>query len=295
MSHTVTASEYHNQHLTKMPSTFRLYRMALMPKKRHAKSAEEIPHLSVELPSVRFNPKKVSSYADVCGFQFNGKTVPVTYPHVLAFNLHLELMVSASFPIPLLGLVHIRNTIRSVRRIHLNESIDIQVSLTEARDTNKGIEFDLTSKIFSQGECIWESVSTNLYRHAITSSGSVHQPKLLKHFRFTEFWNIKENTGRNYAKVSGDSNPIHLHRWAAKAFGFKQAIAHGMWTKARTLAALQPLLKTDSLLIETEFKQPIFLPSNVGLHYDEHDTEIEFEVRNEANDKTHMKGRICKI
>ncbi|MDQ9817487.1 MaoC/PaaZ C-terminal domain-containing protein, partial [Acinetobacter bereziniae] len=45
-------------------------------------------------------------------------------------------------------------------------------------------------------------------------------------------WNILENTGRRYAKVSGDFNLIHIHAITAKAFGFKQAIAHGMWSKA---------------------------------------------------------------
>ena len=35
--------------------------------------------------------------------------------------------------------------------------------------------------------------------------------------------------------VSGDVNPIHLSGLTAKAFGFKRAIAHGMWVKARAL------------------------------------------------------------
>ena len=39
--------------------------------------------------------------------------------------------------------------------------------------------------------------------------------------------------------VSGDRNPIHMHELTAKAFGFPRAIAHGMWTKARCLAALE--------------------------------------------------------
>ncbi|GLQ31939.1 dehydratase [Litoribrevibacter albus] len=266
-----------------------------MPKKHHAKKAEEIPHMAVEINSISFNAKKVADYAELCGFQFNGKTVPITYPHILAFNLHMELMVNPSFPVPLLGLVHVRNSIRSYRSIGLNESIDIHVSLSEARDTDKGIEFDLTTQVYSQGERVWESVSTNLYRKSQKAIKSPYQPKALKDYRFAEFWTLKENTGRKYAKVSGDSNPIHLHKWTAKAFGFKQAIIHGMWTKARTLAALQPLLKSDAICIETEFKQPIFLPSKVGLHYDENSDGIAFEVRNKGNDKVHMKGRVSCI
>ena len=51
-------------------------------------------------------------------------------------------------------------------------------------------------------------------------------------------WRIPDDAGRRYAKVSGDVNPIHLSGLTAKAFGFKRAIAHGMWVKARVLGAL---------------------------------------------------------
>ena len=46
--------------------------------------------------------------------------------------------------------------------------------------------------------------------------------------------------GRRYGLVSGDMNPIHLSAPSAKLFGFRQAIAHGLWTKARALAAMLP-------------------------------------------------------
>ena len=45
-------------------------------------------------------------------------------------------------------------------------------------------------------------------------------------------------SGASYAAVSGDVNPIHLYPLSARAMGFPRQIAHGMWTSARTLAAL---------------------------------------------------------
>lgn len=295
MSHSYSATDCPVLHLNKMPSTLSLYRRAILPKKHVAKSADQIPHLTVEITNQAFDAKKIKDYADVCGFRFNHDTLPVSYPHVLAFSLHLELMVSPEFPLPLLGLVHVRNQIRSTRSIQLSERVDIHVSLTEARDTDKGIEFDLTTTVLSEGQTIWESISTNLYRVASNKQSSRKAPPELANFRFLEEWAVKENTGRCYAKASGDSNPIHIHKWSARTFGFKQAIAHGMWTKARTLASLQRRLKTDALFIETEFKQPIFLPSTVALHYDETSEGMTFEIRNEANNRVHMKGSVCKL
>ena len=68
--------------------------------------------------------------------------------------------------------------------------------------------------------------------------------------------------GREYAAVSGDHNPIHLYPLTAKAFGFPRQIAHGMWTKARCVAALENRLP-DAVRVEVEFKKPIFLPGTV--------------------------------
>ncbi|MCW2537735.1 MAG: MaoC domain protein dehydratase, partial [Modestobacter sp.] len=48
------------------------------------------------------------------------------------------------------------------------------------------------------------------------------------------------------------------------AFGFKRAIAHGMWVKARALAALSGRLP-DAVAVDVGFRKPLFLPSTVTL------------------------------
>ncbi|AGH45935.1 MaoC/PaaZ C-terminal domain-containing protein [Paraglaciecola psychrophila] len=52
-------------------------------------------------------------------------------------------------------------------------------------------------------------------------------------------WDLSSTLGRQYAKVSGDFNPIHLNKWLAKLFGFQQHIIHGMLTKSYCISALQ--------------------------------------------------------
>jgi acyl dehydratase len=73
-------------------------------------------------------------------------------------------------------------------------------------------------------------------------------------------WQLPAQLGRDYAKASGDFNPIHLHALTAKAFGFPRAIAHGMWTLARTLAALQPSKQLAAANVHGDFKSPMLLP-----------------------------------
>ena len=77
----------------------------------------------------------------------------------------------------------------------------------------------------------------------------------------TETLEIAENTGWRYARVSGDFNPIHLTARTAKMFGFKQAVAHGMWSMGRCLAAAAPHLPNGKIQVDTQFKLPVYMPS----------------------------------
>jgi acyl dehydratase len=52
----------------------------------------------------------------------------------------------------------------------------------------------------------------------------------------TALWQLGVDTGRAYAAVSGDFNPIHLSVLSAKALGMRRSIAHGMYLASRALA-----------------------------------------------------------
>lgn len=71
-----------------------------------------------------------------------------------------------------------------------------------------------------------------------------------------------QDVGSRYAAVSRDHNPIHLHRLTARAFEFPKAIAHGMYTKARRLAALDPRLP-EAYTVDVRFGRPVLLPATV--------------------------------
>ena len=98
-------------------------------------------------------------------------------------------------------------------------------------------------------------------------------------------WRVDAATGRRYAAVSGDVNPIHLYPWTARAFGFPRAIAHGMWTAARALAALEGRLP-EALSYDVTFGKPLLLPSTVELRTRAVDGGWDVDVR------SHLTGAI---
>jgi acyl dehydratase len=204
---------------------------------------------------VTVDPVALAKYAHVCGFTLRDE-LPPTYPHVLAFGMHMELLGKA--PFSAVGVVHIANRIVQHRPLLLGEELSLSVSVSELRPHRRGRQFDFVSEVRVADELVWEDVSTNLKRgdgdESLAREPEFELPPV------TAQWRLPDDLGRRYAAVSGDHNPIHLHAWSAKAFGFPRAIAHGMWTKARCLSALR---LPEAFTADVRFKKPILLPGKV--------------------------------
>jgi hypothetical protein len=236
-----------------------------------------LPDLELE-ETVCAEPHRVADYARVCGFRVRDE-LPATYPHVLAFPQHMRLMTDGSFPFRAVGLVHIENRIAVKRPLRAGEPLQVRVRPEE--HPREGA-FTLVTEVSADGELAWREESTMLRRGA--GSGG-RAPADAAEAAFVAEWRLPGDLGRRYASVSGDRNPIHLHPITAKAFGFPRPIAHGMWTKARCLAALEPSLP-EAFEVAVEFRKPILLP-----------TRVEFERAGErfrvrGGDRVHLLGRF---
>lgn len=207
----------------------------------------------------------LARYARVCGFPYDD-ALPAVYPHLLTFGLQVRLMSGRDFPLPLPGLVHVANTITAHRRIDASEPLHVAVHAERFAGHPKGAQVDLVAAVDVGGERVWDGRSSYLARgaHAPSPGEDRPAPPEIADGPAAAVWRVPGDTGRRYAAVSGDVNPIHLHPLTARAFGFPRAIAHGMWTAARALAALQGRLP-DALTYDVAFGRPLLLPSTVEL------------------------------
>jgi acyl dehydratase len=225
-----------------------------------------LPDTRLAREGVRVDPAGVADYARVCRFPLTD-ALPVTYPHVLAFPLQVALMTDRSFPLALPGLVHVRNLIEVERPIGAEEALDLEVWAERFAGHRSGATVDLCASVSTGGVEVWRGRSTYLARGAQAPDGapaSDVEVTVGALERPAAQWRVPEDAGRRYARVSGDVNPIHLSGLTAKAFGFKRAIAHGMWVEARALAALSGRLPV-ALTVDVAFRKPLFLPSTVTL------------------------------
>jgi hypothetical protein len=255
---------------------------------------EEIPDLELELGGVRSDSEAVAAYAKVCGFSLRDH-LPPTYPHVLAFPLQMAVMADGSFPFGAVGLVHVENRIVQRRRIGLGEELRLNVRPTPLESHRRGRTFTLVTEARIGDETVWESTSTMLRRGgnkpaADGPKADAYRPDSAYRQEVGAEWRLGGDLGRRYAAVSGDRNPIHMHSLTAKPLGFRRAIAHGMWTKARCLAALESRLP-DAFSVEVSFRKPIFLPGRVEFLSGEEGERIDFAVRDAKRGTPHLEGR----
>jgi hypothetical protein len=83
------------------------------------------------------------------------------------------------------------------------------------------------------------------------------------------YFRIGAKAGLDFAKLTGDFNPIHWIPAAARASGFKNVILHGFGTLARTFEVLvRAKLAGDAgalAMIDVRFTRPLVLPASVGV------------------------------
>ncbi|WP_037074732.1 MaoC/PaaZ C-terminal domain-containing protein [Pseudonocardia spinosispora] len=251
------------ENLTTEPRLGSRYALALLPWR--GGGGGELPDRELALDGLTVDPGRLADYARVCGFPLDGR-LPTTFPQVLSFGPQVQLMTEPGFPLRLPGLVHLRQRITVHRPIGADERLDLRVRAADLRPHAKGTQVDLLSSVTVSGEEVWSAVSTYLSRGTPTGTAEAErEPAEVPDAPLAARWHLAGDTGRRYAAVSGDVNPIHLHPLAAKAFGFPGAIAHGMWTAARCLATLQGRLP-EAYDLDVVFRKPVVLPSDVQLH-----------------------------
>lgn len=274
--------------LTAPPATAPLFARAALgalPTRR----PRELPDTVLVAPEQAIDIDHLAAYTRVCGFNLSDR-LPPTYPHVLGFGLQLELMTGNDFPFPLLGLVHIRNRITRHRAIRTDELLTLRVHATGLDTHERGSQFTLMTEASVDGTVVWSGETTYLRRNGSSGGGPRRTRDAPEQPETAAVWRLSEDTGRRYAEVSGDRNPIHLHWLAARAFGFRRAIAHGMYTKARCLAALDSRLPA-AIHAEVEFAAPVPLPSTVDFCRSPERDGWRFALHGEGG-RRHLSGTV---
>ena len=283
----------------KAPTVLRYYPRAVLARRQACVPAgASVPRLEAAVEALAVSPGHLARYRDVCGFP-QGDGLPVTYPHVLAMPLHLALMTHPAFVVRLMGLIHVANVIEWLRPLPAEGRYLARVWLEGHRDTDRGQEFDLYTEFEDPTGVAWRETSTLLARQRASSAQASRSARAaLRHPKPRAGEAVAETAidagrqvGRRYGRVSGDLNPIHIAGWGARMFGFERPVAHGMWSMARSLAALGPDL-APGCRISVEFKLPLFLGASARLQHWRGDDGWIFVLKDGPAQRPHLSGSV---
>jgi acyl dehydratase len=272
------------------------YVKVLLSKKPYvAPEGTRIQPVQLNVKKVRLSSSHLNRYNAICGAPAD--EIPPAYLHVLAMPLHMQLFIVKNFPVKVLGLIHLRNTIRVLGNINVRAPLSLGVSCDTMRLTDFGQEYDFTTRYEQDGRIVWEEVSTMFARGNTAPKEGTKRPSIERSAHpesgtNTETLEIAENTGWRYAKISGDFNPIHLTARTAAMFGFKQAVAHGMWSLGRCLGSAARQLPTGKMQIDTQFKLPVYLPSQALARTWAVDNGVDISMCTPRGDRLHLAMQV---
>lgn len=289
------------------PRLMTLYATALarsaQARLRRGGRAFDLPTDRHRLDNLTAAPRKVDAFQNLMG-RPQAEFLPSGYIHTLAFPVAVSVLARQDFPLPLLGMIHLRNEVDHLRPIPLDERLGVTAWVENLLPHRTGTQVDVVVDVRSGSEPVWRGRSTYLAKgiHLPDAGGagagaeSDRGTAELPGYPTTK-WALRGDTGRRYAAVSGDYNPIHLSVPSARALGMKRPIAHGMYLASRMLAEAGPGEATP-FRWTVDFRAPVTLPSNVLItaHVDRSSTAewrgAEVVAWDPRRRRTHFSGRL---
>jgi hypothetical protein len=276
-----------------------MYAGALLSSRKRPGVVKALKPVTFVRPAVTLDAAEIAAYAKVCGFKPEAG-VPVLYPQMLTFPLAMEFFASEHCPWPAMGTVHLGNRIVQHAKLNVGDVLRVEMRTGELLAHEKGQIFTLEFAISRDEELVWEGTMTALRIGVKNPVGQEYTSALSADVDLScqATFSAPADIGRRYGLVSGDMNPIHLTAASAKLFGFRQAIAHGLWTKARALAAMLPRQPIEKAEVVVEFKTPLYLPGRASLWSarqvkGKQPHNAIFEVRNAKGDKPHLRAQLA--
>lgn len=256
---------------------------------------DTLPDRTLRIDELPIDRANVAEYAAVTGLRY-GDAVPLTYPFALTFPTVMALLTDFDFPFSAMGAVHVENHIKQYRPIAVTDTVGVATRAENMREHRKGLLVDIVTEVGVGDETAWHQVTTFLHqqRTSLSDQPKPAPPKQPKLPPPNAVFKITPGQIRRYATIGGDLNPIHVSSIGAKLFGFPTAIAHGMFSAAAVLGALEGELP-DKVAYSVRFGKPVVLPANAGLYTEQVADGWDLTLRNIPKGYPHLTGTVRQL
>lgn len=169
-----------------------------------------------------------------------GEHLPLLYLHALSFPLQFALLTHPAFPVPIWGVLQVRNHLLLHAAVRPGDPIAHEVRVLAQRTGERSTEVDLHSRITREGEPVFEGLNTFWMRQR---AGDTEPPSPLARAPDAEGdpvarWHAAADGGLGFARVTGDYNGVHWADWYARRLGFRGTFQHPQRVLAQCAAHL---------------------------------------------------------
>ena len=274
--------------------------LAQFAKKNSAKAIGRAPETVLEpleyvIRDVVIVPEKLTDYAKVFGTDLTDQ-VPAVLAHITGFPLQLQAMADEAFPLNTLGMIHLSQDTYYHRAVEAGVPYTYRCTVDQYRKHKQGTTVEV--KLFISDDQGLLYAATSVYLAKGTQLGQAAAPPRAQTREVASLmpqqqWRLLADAGRQYARLSGDMNPIHLNKLAAKVFGMKGQLAHGMYLAGRALAGREPRGASYRYLMD--FFSPVLLPSSVSVNIRQVDGKQELIGFGTRSQKIHFAAELTSL
>jgi hypothetical protein len=230
--------------------------LRVLSKRAHPVAPGAVAPLSSEFTLPALDWHEIERYGTALGFAPG--TVPLTWWYLPVQRAHMATLLSDAFPWRLAGIVHVENTLSAHAPAPSDTPLLLATRIEILPPTASGAVYcDLETVVSANGERILTCTSKYLAVRGRRSGKPRSERPPAAPGAVIDSWRLAPSSGRAYARVSGDWNPIHLTRWSARLMGLPAPIIHGMHTLGRTCAALEKAAGRRVDAISVRFTAPV--------------------------------------
>jgi acyl dehydratase len=214
----------------------------------------------------RIDESQVARYRQAFGF--DGGHLPLSYCYLLAQRAHLATMLGAAFPFRLVGAIHVDNVLSAGTPPLAGRPLELATTvLVDPPAANGAVHARLDTRATQDGALVFACRSSYLVvrgKHGGARPARPDAPEAPALAPLAD-WTLQASSGRAYAALSGDWNPIHLWPWSARLMGLRSPIIHGMHTLGRVCAELERAGGRPVRQLGGRFRAPIELGATATL------------------------------
>ncbi len=274
------------------PRMLPIYAGGLLVRRSGLAPKQALPSMRSEWKGFKFDTHHYRRFMHACGL-VPSDTMPLVYPLVFMFPLHLSIVGHRKFPLLYVRMMQIRNHVLQHRPIDLQETVDISAEIVGQRVVAKGLEMDMYSVLHAIDGPVWESIHTYYFPGNFGEPdrvSSLAQLPALSEPSEATTWTMPRGGGFCFGLMAGDYNAIHYLAPYARRMGYERAFAHSQLSLALCVRHLPAFAQDTPVRLDVAIKGPVYYGSKVSMKHEEQGRGHRFDLYCEDNPRPCISG-----